>query len=87
MTSGCRSCSRRGPPTDVRGQLVEILAALFDYFRENRELMRIAFATVFAAPGEMPPELHYLDRCERNFEFIRSLIRQRAGGRRTGRPV
>jgi len=60
----------------VRGQLVEILAGLFDYFHENRELTRIAFATAFAAPGEVPPDLRYLDRCQRNLEFIRSLIRR-----------
>jgi AcrR family transcriptional regulator len=61
---------------DFRGQLVEILAALFDYFHKNHDLTRIAFATAFAAPGEMPPDLHYLDRCQRNLEYIRSLIRQ-----------
>src|SRR5690348_14305011 len=51
--------------SDFRGQLVEILTALFDYFHQNRELMRIAFATAFAAPGEVPPELRYLDKCQR----------------------
>ena len=61
---------------DFRGQLVEILAALFDYFHKNRELTRIAFATAFAAPGEMPPELRYLDRCQRNLEFMHSLIKR-----------
>jgi len=62
--------------SDVRGQLIEILAALFDYFHKNRDLTRIAFATAFAAPGEVPPELNYLDRCQRNLEFIRSLIKR-----------
>jgi len=61
---------------DIRGQLVEILAALFDYFHKNRELTRIAFATAFAAPGEVPPDLCYLDRCQRNLGFIRELIRR-----------
>jgi len=61
---------------DFRGQLVEILAGLFDYFHKNHDLTRIAFATAFAAPGEVPPDLHYLDRCQRNLEFIRSLIQQ-----------
>jgi AcrR family transcriptional regulator len=60
---------------DFRRQLVEILAALFDYFHKNRDLTRIAFSTAFAAPGELPPDLHYLDRCQRNLEFIRLLIR------------
>ena len=61
---------------DIRGQLVEILSALFDYFHKNRDLTRIAFATAFAAPGEVPPELRYHDRCQRNLEFMHSLIKR-----------
>ena len=37
---------------DIRGQLVEILAALFDYFHKNRELTRIAFATALPRPAK-----------------------------------
>jgi hypothetical protein len=62
--------------TDLGGQLVEILAASFDFLRQNRELMRIAFATAFSAPGEVPDGLRYTDKCERNFEFIHSLIKK-----------
>jgi len=66
---------------DFRGRLVEILSALFDYFHKNRELTRIAFSTAFAAPGEVPPNLCYLDRCQRNLEFVHLLMKQaRAGG-------
>src|SRR5437867_282357 len=43
-------------------QLVEILAVLFEYLRENRELMRLAFATAFAAPRELPEEIKYLGK-------------------------
>jgi len=57
-------------------KLVEILAALFEFLQNNRELMRIAFATAFAAPGELPAEVCYLDKCARNFEFIHHLIRR-----------
>ena len=56
-------------------QLVEILAALFDYARGHRELMRMAFATAFASPDELPKEVDYTAKCERNFEFIHSLIK------------
>ena len=56
--------------------MVEILAALFDYFHQNRELTRIAFATAFAAPGEVPAEVRYLDKCQRNLEFIHSLMKR-----------
>jgi AcrR family transcriptional regulator len=60
----------------VREQLTEIVAVLFDYFRQNRELMRISLATAFASPGEMPDNLRYADRCERNFEFVHSLMKK-----------
>jgi len=65
----------------VRGQLVEILAALFDYFHQNRELTRLAFSAAFAAPGEVPHQVCYLDRRRRNLEFIHALMKQaRAAG-------
>jgi AcrR family transcriptional regulator len=61
---------------DLKGQLVEVLAALFNFMRKNRELMRIAFSTAFAAPGELPEGLLYSQKCERNFEFIHSLMKK-----------
>ena len=60
----------------IREQLENILTALFDYFGKNRELTRITFATMFAAPGEVPENLGYADKCERNFEFFHSLIQR-----------
>ena len=61
---------------DTKTQLMEILSALFDYTQKNRELMRIAFATAFAAPGEVPPGLRYSEKCERNFEFVHSVMKK-----------
>ncbi len=61
---------------DIRGQLAGILTALVEYFQRNRELMRISFATMFAAPGEVPTELCQGERCERNFEFVHALIQR-----------
>jgi len=69
-----RQAAARGK--NFRGQLVEILTALFDYFHKNRDLTRIAFATAFAAPGEVPPGLNYLDKCQRNFQLVRSVVKQ-----------
>ena len=59
----------------IADKLVEILAAVFEFLQNNRDLMRIAFATAFAAPGELPAEIHYMDKCMRNFEFIHNLIK------------
>jgi AcrR family transcriptional regulator len=57
-------------------KLVELLTTLFDFLRDNRELMRIAFSTAFAAPGEMPAGIRHLEKAFRNFEFVHSLIKQ-----------
>jgi AcrR family transcriptional regulator len=65
-----------GKTGDLRKQLVEILTALFDYMQNNRELMRIAFSTAFAAPGEVPKGLSCSEKCERNFDFIHSLMKK-----------
>jgi AcrR family transcriptional regulator len=66
----------------IRAQLEALLATLFAYFRENRELMRISFATMFAAPGEVPADADCAEKCQRNFEFVHSLIKlaQKNGG-------
>jgi AcrR family transcriptional regulator len=64
------------PGGDLPAQLENIVNALFHFFRENRELMRIAFATMFAAPGEIPENLDFADKCERNFELIHSLFKR-----------
>lgn len=69
----CEAASRS---RDIREQLADILTALFEYFQKNRELMRISFATMFAAPGEVPSELCQGERCERNFEFVHTLIQR-----------
>jgi AcrR family transcriptional regulator len=61
---------------NFRAQAESLLAGLFACFRQNRELMRIAFATMFAAPGEVPENLSYSDKCERNFELVHDLIRR-----------
>jgi AcrR family transcriptional regulator len=69
-----REAAARGG--DIRTQLENTLTALFDFFRGNHELVRISIATMFAAPGEVPENLSYADKCERNFEFIHSLIKR-----------
>ena len=56
-------------------QLTGVLASLFEFINDHRPLMRIAFATAFSARGEIPAEIRYMDKCERNFEFIHALIR------------
>ncbi|MEP6663249.1 MAG: TetR/AcrR family transcriptional regulator [Verrucomicrobiota bacterium] len=61
---------------DVKEQLVEILTVMFDFLRGNRELMRLAFATAFAAPGEVPEKMGVSEKCDRNFEFVHKIIKR-----------
>lgn len=61
---------------NFKAQLVAIMTASFEYLRKNRELMRIAYSTAFAAPGEVPEGLRHSEKCERNFEFVHSLFKK-----------
>jgi AcrR family transcriptional regulator len=63
----------RGPLAE---QLTAVLSALFEFINCHRELMRIAFATAFAARGEIPSGIKYMKKAGRNFEFMRSLVRR-----------
>src|SRR5687767_10758204 len=56
-------------------KLEAILVALFDFIQNHRELVRLAFASAFAAPGEVPEGL-CKEKCDRNFEFIHDLAKE-----------
>jgi TetR/AcrR family transcriptional regulator len=62
--------------TGVEEQLTEILASLFLFFGERRHLTRLAFASAFAAPGEMPVSPHIKLKRRRNFEFVHGVVKQ-----------
>lgn len=66
----------------LREKLVEILNALFSFLGANRELVRLAFASAFASPGELPPRMNCCKKAKRNFEFVHALIKKEstAGG-------
>ena len=72
-------CEAAARHEDIRSQLEDVITGLYDYFLGNRELMRISFATMFAAPGEVPENLCHTDKCERNFEFVHSLFKRAFG--------
>jgi TetR/AcrR family transcriptional regulator len=58
----------------LAAKLEEIAAAIFDFSVRNRDLMRLAFATAFAASGESPDQTHCREKGQRAFDFIRRLI-------------
>lgn len=57
-------------------KLRAVLNALFAFIKTHRELVRLAFASAFAAPGELPPGLDYKENCRRNFEFFHEMMRE-----------
>jgi AcrR family transcriptional regulator len=65
----------------VAEKLEQVIAAVFEFALRNRELMRLAFATAFAASGEAPSGVRCAEKGRRNYELIRSLIAQ---GQATG---
>lgn len=67
-----QEAAERGQSLEER--LTEILAALFEFINDHRPLMRIAFATAFAARGEIPSEIRYLPKARRNLHFIEGLV-------------
>ena len=69
-----KNAAARG--VSVAEKLEEIVAAIFEFSLKNRELMRLAFATAFAASGEAPGQCRCREKGKRNFEFVRSLMEQ-----------
>lgn len=60
----------------VAEKLEQVIAAVFEFSLRNRELMRLAFATAFAAAGEAPSRVKCAEKGRRNYEFMRSLMAQ-----------
>lgn len=59
-----------------REKLIAIIDSRFAYLKSNRDLMRIAYATAFAAEEELPPEIKRLEKAIRNFDFLVEFIHQ-----------
>jgi len=67
--------------TTLPGQLKELCATVFEFVQANRELMRVAFASALAAPGEVPREADCFEKGWQSFEFLRELLEK---GRKSG---
>ena len=60
--------------SDLGRKLVAILADLFEFLQHREDLIRLAFAAAFAAPGELPEALRGDARRQRNFNFFLGLV-------------
>jgi len=56
------------------GRLRELCATMFEFAHGHRELMRVAFATALAAPGEVPREADCYEKGYESFLFLQDLM-------------
>lgn len=57
------------------GRLIAVAAAIFRFAESHKDLTRLVFATVFAAPEEIPKGCIDLTKRRRNFEFVLEIVR------------
>lgn len=62
-------------------QLKEMCAALFEFASAHSSLIRLAFSSITAAPGEVPPEARCLERWKLSLQFLENLFEE---GRQKG---
>lgn len=60
----------------VAEKFEQIVGAVFEFSLKNRELMRLAFSSAFSPPGQMPGHNKCQTLGRRNFEFIRTLVKE-----------
>ena len=65
----------------IEVQFEEILASLFEFLRDRKDLTRLAFAAAFSAPKDLPAGVDEHCRRGRNLEFFHDLVRR---GQRQG---
>src|SRR4051812_17337588 len=65
-----------GAAENCQQRLVAVANTFFQFSENNKDLMRLVLATVFAAPEEIPPNSLNAEKRKRNFDFVVEIIRQ-----------
>jgi AcrR family transcriptional regulator len=60
---------------DCDQRLVAVATAIFQFAERHQNLTRLVFATVFAAPEEIPKGCIDLTKRRRNYEFVLAMVR------------
>jgi TetR/AcrR family transcriptional regulator len=60
--------------TKLADKLTEILAATFDFVRQNRELTSLSLGTLFASKGEVPNQGQCMAKGRRVFDLMQGLV-------------
>jgi AcrR family transcriptional regulator len=60
----------------MRARLIAITIAIFEFAEHRPQLLRLVFATNFAAPEEIPGECVDKEKRRRNFDFVRDIVEE-----------
>lgn len=61
---------------DIQTRLRAVMRSWFESFHENRQLLQLALATMFAAPGDAPAGFDCRPLCRRNFDLVCEAMRE-----------
>jgi AcrR family transcriptional regulator len=61
---------------NVKAKLSAITIAMFEFAEKRPQLLRLVFATNFAAPEEIPAECVDKEKRRRNFEFVKDIVEE-----------
>jgi AcrR family transcriptional regulator len=60
----------------AREKLIAVTTAMFEFAEKRPQLLRLVFATNFAAPEEIPAECVDKEKRRRNFEFVKGIVEE-----------
>ncbi len=65
----------------MKAKLIAITMAMFEFAEEHPQLLRLVFATNFAAPEEIPAECVDKEKRRRNFDFVSGIVESGVKGK------
>lgn len=72
----CRMQANSAGTKGIQARLTGVALAMFEFAEEHPQLLRLVFATAFAAPEEIPPDCLAMEKRIRNFEFAKSIMKE-----------
>ena len=60
----------------TKEKLIAITIAIFEFAEKHPQLLRLVFATNFAAPEEIPGECVDKEKRRRNFDFVKDIVEE-----------
>jgi hypothetical protein len=66
----------RGEGRGDEGQAGAVTSAMFEFAEKRPQLLRLVFATNFAAPEEIPAECVDKEKRRRNFDFVKGIVEE-----------